>query len=110
MQYVFEFLERHHHARTDFDGNYRTRGCPAVKEMMYVTVQGEFLPCAFIPISYGNVTEEPLEVIRARALRDPMYRKYWNRCLSACNDVFYDRYLTPTFERSPLPSLDQRLD
>ena len=105
MRELFAFLERHHHARTDFDGNYRHRGCPAVKEMMYLTVQGDFLPCAFIPISYGNVTEEPLEVVRQRALQDPTYQRYWNRCLSANNDTFYENYLRPTFgSRSPLPS------
>ena len=47
---------------------------------------------------------EPLAAIRDRTLQDPMYRQYWNRCLSACNDSFYDQYLTPTFEQSPLPS------
>ncbi len=110
MQHLFRFQQRHHHVRTDFDGNYRHRGCPAVKEMMYVTVQGEFLPCAFIPISYGNVTTEPLAAIRQRTLQDPVYQRYWNRCLSACNDSFYEKYLTPTFEQSPLPSsaLDRR--
>ncbi len=102
-EHLFRFLERHHHARTDFHGNYKHRGCPAVKEMMYITVQGEFLPCAFIPISYGNVTQEPLDVLRNRALEDSMYRKYWSRCLSGSNDTFYHNYLKPTFSRrSPL--------
>jgi len=104
MQYLSQFMERYRHTRTDFEGNYKDRGCPAVKEMMYITAQGEFLPCAFIPISYGNVTDEPLDVIRDRALSDPIYQQYWNRCLSACNDEFYEKYLTPTFGRSsPLP-------
>jgi MoaA/NifB/PqqE/SkfB family radical SAM enzyme len=107
MQSLFRFLERHHHARTDFDGNYRCRGCPAAKEHMYITARGDLLPCAFIPISYGNVTEEPLEVIRNRALQDPAYRQYWDRCLSACNDDFYEHYLTPTFSHcGPLPIAD----
>lgn len=104
MQYLSQFMERHRHTRTDFEGNYKERGCPAVKEMMYITAQGEFMPCAFIPISYGNVTDEPLNEIRDRALSDPIYQKYWDRCLSACNDEFYEKYLTPTYgQPTPLP-------
>jgi MoaA/NifB/PqqE/SkfB family radical SAM enzyme len=104
MDDLFRFLDRHHHARTDFDGNYRHRGCPAVKEMMYVTAHGDYLPCAFIPISYGNLREEPLATLRDRALEDPFYQRYWNRCLSASNEEFYEKYLVPTFDApSPLP-------
>lgn len=99
-----EFQERHHHVRTDFDGNYQHRGCPAAKEMMYITAYGDYLPCAFIPISYGNVKHEPLEAIRNRALREPFYQQYWPTCLSACNDDFYDELLIHTFDRpNPVP-------
>lgn len=104
MRTLADFQERHRHVRTDFDGNYRQRGCPAVKEIMYVTAQGELLPCAFIPISYGSVKRETLGVLRDRALSDPVYQPYWDRCLSACNESFYNDYLAPTFGRtSPLP-------
>lgn len=104
MRTLADFQQRHAHVRTDFDGNYRERGCPAMKETMYVTAQGELLPCAFIPVSYGSVKQETLGVLRDRALADPIYQPYWDRCLSACNETFYDDYLTPTFGRSaPLP-------
>lgn len=104
MQSLAAFQQRHTHVRTDFDGNYRERGCPAMKETMYVTAQGELLPCAFIPISYGSVKQETLGQLRDRALADPMYQPYWNHCLSACNETFYRDYLTPTFGRTaPLP-------
>jgi MoaA/NifB/PqqE/SkfB family radical SAM enzyme len=104
LRFLFDFEKRYCHARTDFDGNYKHRGCPAAKEMMYISARGDYLPCAFIPISYGNVTEEPLDVIRARCLQDPMYQRYWDRCLSASNDTFYEEYLQFTFgRRTPLP-------
>ena len=80
MLFLFDFLRRHPHARTDFEGNYKSRGCPAAKEMMYITAQGEYLPCAFVPISYGNVTLEPLKIIRQRAMQEPIFKKYASRC------------------------------
>lgn len=46
VRYLFEFERRHCHARTDFDGNYKHRGCPAAKEMMYISARGDYLPCA----------------------------------------------------------------
>lgn len=97
------FQHRHPNVRTDFDGNYVRWGCPAGPEFMYLTAQGELLPCAFIPVSYGNVREAPLGELRARILSDPAYGRYPSRCLSAGDEAFYESHIRPSFGRAPFP-------
>ncbi|MGE4159233.1 MAG: radical SAM/SPASM domain-containing protein [Planctomycetota bacterium] len=101
-EWLQEFQLRHSNVRTDFDGNYIKRGCPAGPEFMYLTAQGELLPCAFIPVSYGNVREAPLGELRSRILSDPAYGRYPPRCLSAGDDAFYESHIKPTFGLAPL--------
>ncbi|HIE30823.1 MAG TPA: radical SAM protein [Methanosarcinales archaeon] len=62
-------------------------GCFAGRRWLHITPQGDVLPCACIPISYGNVKEESLKAIwkrirgdraynaRSCLMRDPGFRK-----------------------------------
>jgi len=48
-------------------------GCFAGRRWLHVTPQGDVLPCACIPIPYGNIKEESLKTIWKRIQRDPAY-------------------------------------
>lgn len=57
--------QRFPHVRTDHDAI----GCPAVVRKIYITPQGEVLPCPFIHISYGNVRQQSLTEILCKMTR-----------------------------------------
>ncbi|MEA1906844.1 MAG: radical SAM protein [Euryarchaeota archaeon] len=48
-------------------------GCFAGRRWLHITPQGDILPCACIPIPYGNIKEESLKSIWKRIRRDPAY-------------------------------------
>jgi len=48
-------------------------GCFAGRRWLHITPQGDVLPCACIPIPYGNIKEESLKTIWKRIRRDPAY-------------------------------------
>ncbi|MFB0563003.1 MAG: radical SAM/SPASM domain-containing protein, partial [Candidatus Lokiarchaeia archaeon] len=50
----------------------RCRGV-ADKEYIYVSPYGDVQPCCFMPLSFGNVREEPFKVILERMWSHPMY-------------------------------------
>lgn len=95
--------ERHPHVRTDFETNYFRWGCGAVKEKLYVTAYGDVMPCAFVHIGLGNVFEESLATIRARAMKVDWFRQYNGRCLAATDREFIDTHLTKVFDADHEP-------
>ena len=56
-----------------------TTGCFAGRRWLHVTPQGDVLPCACIPIAYGNVHDEPLKGIWRRIQKTGIYRS--DNCL-----------------------------
>lgn len=48
-------------------------GCFAGRRWLHITPQGDVLPCACIPIPYGNIKEESLKKIWKRIRRDQAY-------------------------------------
>ncbi|MBF0118045.1 MAG: radical SAM protein [Desulfobacterales bacterium] len=51
-------------------------GCPGMKEMINMTPYGDVMNCANMHIYFGNVLEEPLAVIRERALKKSPFGRY----------------------------------
>ncbi len=43
----------------------------------YISPYGDLQPCCFIPLSFGNVREEPLKVILDRMWAHPMFSERW---------------------------------
>jgi len=48
-------------------------GCFAGRRWLHITPQGDVLPCACIPIPYGNIKEGSLKTIWKRIRKDPAY-------------------------------------
>jgi MoaA/NifB/PqqE/SkfB family radical SAM enzyme len=87
-----ELMGRHRHTRRDFQSNWVEVGCGAAKEKLYVTPYGEVTPCPFFQIGFGNITEEPLAVIRRRMLEQPELTGYACKCLVGEDPGFLDRF------------------
>ncbi|MEM3587177.1 MAG: radical SAM protein [Candidatus Jordarchaeaceae archaeon] len=73
-----------------------TNHCRGVanREYAYVSPYGDVQPCCFIPLTFGNIREEPLKVILERMWSHPMYSE---KCLSEeCpmqSDEFRRKYI-----------------
>ena len=103
LAYIDELTCRSPYLRTDFQANLGSYGCGAVKEIIYLTPYGDVLPCPFLHISLGNVFEESVATIRNRALQNPYFAVYHQKCLASTDEEFIERYLSKTFEAEALP-------
>jgi MoaA/NifB/PqqE/SkfB family radical SAM enzyme len=94
------------YVRQDMDSIQIGRGCPAMKEALYITPNGDVLSCPFMHISFGNLHDEPLAAIRSRALKYPFLAAHAQQCLVAEDRPFIHKYLAKTFGRHDLPAGD----
>ncbi|MFA6384975.1 MAG: radical SAM protein [Candidatus Omnitrophota bacterium] len=85
-----DLLRKNPHLRTDFESNWRVRGCPAFKEKCYLSPYGDVLPCPFIHISFGNIRSKSLSLIRAAALGHMYFQKYHPVCIAAEDKYFIE--------------------
>jgi len=92
------------YVRQDMDSIVLGRGCPAMKEAIYITPYGDVLCCPFIHVSFGNLHQESLKDIVDRALKYPFLEAHAKQCLVAEDRVFIDKYLSKTFGRKDLPA------
>ncbi len=98
-----EIMEKNPHCRIDLKSNWHRVGCGAVKEKGYLTAYGDFMTCPFIQVSLGNLIEEPVSLIRKRAMKVREFADYNRRCLAAEEYDFIKK--TPCYNdwQGPLP-------
>lgn len=89
--------------RTDFQANLRAHGCGAAKEILYLTPYGDVLTCPFLHIGFGNIFDDNLATIRDRALANPYFARYHDKCLVSTDREFIDKYLSQTWNAEQLP-------
>jgi len=58
----------------------RNMGCLAAHMQFHITAQGDFTPCDFTPLSFGNVRDTSIKDIWLRLLKHPAYCKHSRRC------------------------------
>ncbi len=104
MRVVRAIIQSSAYVRQDMDSIVLGRGCPAMKEAIYITPYGDVLCCPFIHVSFGNLHDEPLKTIVARALEYPFLKAHAKQCLVAEERVFIEKYLSKTFGRKDLPA------
>jgi MoaA/NifB/PqqE/SkfB family radical SAM enzyme len=51
----------------------RKMGCFAGRKWLHVTPEGNVLPCACMPKSYGNINDQPLASIWKKIYKDPVF-------------------------------------
>jgi len=104
MQYIRALVKSTPWVRQDMDSIQLGRGCPAMKEAIYITPFGDVLCCPFIHISFGNLHDESMATIRKRALGYNFLAAHAQQCLVAEDRGFVGSYLSKTFGRKDLPA------
>jgi len=100
---LMEILRDNPHVRTDMEANYLEWGCPSFKERLYITSNGEVLPCPFIHISFGNIRDEALKDIIKKALDFPVFKYYQPLCLASQDMDFIRDYIKPFWDSEIKP-------
>ncbi|MDO8602377.1 MAG: radical SAM protein [Candidatus Omnitrophota bacterium] len=94
---VLELVKKYKIIKTDFSANLSLLpGCPAILEKIYITPYGEVWPCAFNPISFGNLRQESLRDIWGRMIN--FYRQNIGSkslCLRTYDRQFIERFNEP---------------
>lgn len=67
-------------------------GCFAGKRWIHVASDGEVMPCAYTPLSFGNICEEPMKVIWKRMGKHNAYKKDAAYCMMR-NPDFRKEYI-----------------
>ena len=80
----------------------RSIGCLAAHFQVHVSARGEFMPCDFTPLSFGNVREESVSDLWAKLTSHPAYRRHAIKCRMQ-NSEFRAKYIEPIPEGAPLP-------
>ncbi|TGC10598.1 radical SAM/SPASM domain-containing protein [Methanolobus halotolerans] len=77
-------------------------GCFAGKRWMHTTAGGDVLPCAYTPLSFGNVREEKLSTIWERMGRHEAYKCSADYCMMR-NPDFRKKYIHTIPQGEQLP-------
>jgi len=77
-------------------------GCLAAHSQLHVSAQGEFMPCDFTPLSFGNVREHSVAELWARESTHPAYRRHSVKCRMQDRE-FRARYIDTIPEGAALP-------
>lgn len=75
-------------------------GCFAGRRWVHITSAGDVLPCAYTPLKFGNIRDEPLKNIWKRMGKT--YRKTPPSCLMRDKE-FRNRYIHSIPEGTPMP-------
>jgi MoaA/NifB/PqqE/SkfB family radical SAM enzyme len=68
----------------------KTTGCMAGRKWLHITPEGDILPCACIPIPYGNVHRDRIKDVWKKIREDPVYNA---KCCLMRNPEFREKYL-----------------
>ncbi|MDD4496554.1 MAG: radical SAM protein [Methanosarcinaceae archaeon] len=77
-------------------------GCFAGRRWMHVASDGEVMPCAYTPLSFGNVLEKPLEDIWKHMGKHEAYKKQGEYCMMR-NPEFRKKYVHTIPEGAKIP-------
>ena len=102
-KYFLELRKKYPFIVRDTDTGFKGSGCPAVKEVLFITPYGEVLGCPFIHVSLGNVLKESLKKIREKGIKTKYYKKYHPKCLIAEDKEFIKNYFSYISEDTKLP-------
>jgi len=95
--------QKHHFLTRDCYENMGHFGCPATKQIVYISEYGDVMPCPFMHISFGNVRYESIRDIQKRMYAVPELAEYHPRCLVGENKKFIEKYLSKTFGTKQYP-------
>lgn len=68
----------------------KTTGCMAGRKWLHITPEGNILPCACIPIPYGNIHKDKISEVWKKIRKDSAYNA---ECCLMRNPEFREKYL-----------------
>ena len=77
-------------------------GCLAGSSQFHVTATGEFTPCDFTPITFGNALTTPVQTLWERLLQHPAYSEHCQGCRMQ-TPAFRERYIDSIPAGATLP-------
>ncbi|MCL7414552.1 MAG: radical SAM protein [ANME-2 cluster archaeon] len=77
-------------------------GCFAGRRWVHITSAGDVLPCAYTPLSFGNIREEPLQEIWTRMGKTKAFKKGASSCMMR-DPSFRAEYIHTIPEDAPMP-------
>jgi MoaA/NifB/PqqE/SkfB family radical SAM enzyme len=83
--------------------SYGRCSCASGKEKIHVTAYGDVMPCTYIPISFGNLLEESLDIIRRRILDFDLFKKCHELCIPSTDPEYFKFYNDKIRSASLLP-------
>lgn len=83
--------------------SYGKSACASGLEKLHITPYGDVLPCAFLPISFGNIMEEDLSSIRKRMFKFIFINTYNKMCIPATNASYNHFFKTFASKKGKLP-------
>ena len=84
-------------------------GCLAGNYQFHITSCGDFMPCDFTPISFGNVRNHSLADLWKKLTSHPAYCRHQDKCRMQSTE-FRNKYINPIPPNTPLPVLIEELD
>lgn len=84
-------------------------GCLAGNYQFHISAFGEFMPCDFTPISFGNVRQYSIEQLWGKLINHPAWCSHQNDCRMQSVD-FRSRYIDPLPPGIELPAPIEMLD
>jgi MoaA/NifB/PqqE/SkfB family radical SAM enzyme len=84
-------------------------GCLAGHLQFHVTADGEFTPCDFTPLSFGNVRSESVSSLWRKLIEHPAYCRHCYRCRMQ-SAAFREKYIRPIPSNANLPYPIERID
>jgi len=80
----------------------RRLGCLAANYQFHITARGDFTPCDFTPLTFGNSLREPVAALWEKQLLHPAYREHCFTCRMQSAD-FRRKYIEPLPPDARLP-------
>lgn len=74
----------------------------AANWQFHITVQGDFTPCDFTPLTFSNVRTESVKSLWEKLLKHPAYSKYHLSCRMQ-DPLFRKQYIDKIPEDAELP-------
>jgi MoaA/NifB/PqqE/SkfB family radical SAM enzyme len=84
-------------------------GCLAGTYQFHITPNGEFTPCDFTPISFGNIRSESIANLWKKLTEHPAYCTHQRECRMQ-SPAFRKKYIDPIPDGTALPVAIEKLD
>lgn len=77
--------------------------CNQLVRRIYITTYGDFCPCPYIQISFGNIKEEKIEEIKEKIIESKYFQQPFKAgCLATQSKEYIETFLEPTVDIAPL--------